>query len=741
MGDLRIIDVTKDQQLDNTSNVTANYGTNAPYPEGSQAPVPSISFTAPSQSAENLYRMDNTARVEQQREDDNFRSLAFGGRFSSASDSPIGNMTIDHQSNELNKDIRSWPLLPDSLVADTSNGRRMITGALRHWYSECQLNEFGIKGDFLFTTTNTVPNVAFYDHPLNRFYGAYNEATNVKFIQWHRTSPAQADRGARFEVNDTVSFIINANNNYGKTSEGEIAPSSDSWSASFDFTSGLDDPSVIDGGVLGSRLFFRYVYATRVFEIFEMDTANNTINIARVNNNHTSFPGSLERVEVQMTRTQTNRIDFLVRLKNRSATLSANVGYNGTRLPRAIALEGAWGLVANVDTSSPSLSFEGVLGIAIIKGADYTIQEEDEWVINMPWFNKPKWNGIVIPAISGNAWSMIHDLCATYGLQFDPIFNTFTLREDTGKSEPWNTGEGSEVLVQASTREMAETIEVVNYKYSHSSSRGRYTRVWTADTVYSVGLGERVEHTIQLEEGSALLLINPPECFSPQTVINELNNPNSAASVYSVFDDDNLEVDRRSWIEGGGYITADFTDNIGEIKITIQAPNNELISKESNFHISVAGSDIPGFQLSGIGLKASKQTIVSKTGAGKARNLKKVGTTYDNPLVCNKQVARDVAAGLASYYGSTQTVAQGVFPPRDDFSFPLFPILKRGSYYAVTSIAQSGKRVQISDAVRFNPVEWIKDEYVGLTCGEYKALWQNALCRENNLSPLGRSHF
>lgn len=741
MGDLRVIDVTKDEQLNHTGNVNFSYGTNAPFPEGGQAPVPSASFSAPALGAENLYRMDNTARIEQQRVDDSFRSLAFGGRFASTSDTPIGTMSIDHQSNELNKDIRTWPILDDVLVTDTSNGRRKIAGALRHWYSECQLTEFGVKGDFLFSTTNTIPNVAFYDHPTNRFFGKYNVASNIRYVQWSAGLPVQADRGAPFRVGNTVTFVIKANNNYGRTSEGELTPASPDWIVAYDLTSGLDDPSVVDGGILSSRIQFEYNYATRVFGVTEKNSHNDTLYRYTFSNDHADMPGSLEFAVVKMRRTGETSLHFDLELVNRSGTTYASFDVPSSRLPMAISVEEAWGMVAGVDPASPSLAFEGVQGMYIIKGDQYTIQEEDEWVINIPWFDKPKWKNIAIPGLEGNAWTLLHDLCSTYGLQFDPIFNTFTLREDTGKSEPWNTASGSEVLIQASTRELAETVEVVNYKYTSSKTSGRYTDLWRADTVYSVALGERVEHIVQLDEGTTFTTINQPQCYSPRTVINEMNKPNSGTSVYSVFDDDNLEVDRNSWIDGGGYISVAPTETNGEIKITIQAPNNELISKESSFHISVAGSDIPGFLISGFGMKSSKETIVSKTGAGKARNLKKVGTTYDNRLVCNKQIARDVAAGLSSYYGSTQTVAQGSFPPEDDFSFPLFPILKRGSYYATTNVTQSGRRVQVSDAVRFNPVEWIKDEYAGLTCAQYKALWANSVCREVNISPLGREHF
>lgn len=740
MSEISLSDTTKGELLPYTGGVQFSYGANSPYPEGGQAPVPNATVSVPADGAEHLYRMDNTARLDYQRPGSSYRELSFGGRFASTSDAPVGTLTIDHQSNELNKDIRTWPLLPDNNVADTSNGRRMIAGALRHWYSECQLNEFGIKGDFLFATTNTIPNVGFYDHPTKRFIPVYN-SVNPDQIHWLTTTPTVADRGAPFEIGDSVTFIIKANNNYGKPSEGEIAPSDTSWLAAFDLASGKDDGSVLDGGSKQARIYLEYFYETRLISIREMDTTNNTVNAFNVDNDHPELPGSLSYLVVKMVRESETDIHYYIEFINRSAKTYADFVFSSDLIPTSIALTDAWGEVENVDPASPSLAFEGVQGLYVIKGDQYTIQEEDEWPITIPWFNKPKWKDIVIPGLQGNAWTLIHDLCATYGLKFDPMFNNFSLYESVGMDEPWVTSEGSEVRVQASTRDLAETVEVANYNYKYTNTLGAYTTLYRADTVYSVALGERVEHIVQLDDNTSFIAIPQPQCFAPVHVIKAYNDPDNPFSVYSVFDDDNLEVDRNSWIDGGGYVSVEPTENLGEIKIIIQAPNNDLISKETNFHLSVAGSDIPGLVISGLGVKGTKKTLASKTGAGKARNLKRLGTTYDSPLVCNTKVAWDVAAKLASYYGSTQTTAQGIFPPPENYDFPVLPILKHGSFYASTSISQNRNRLQVSEAVRHNPVAWIEDRYQGLTCAEYKALWTNTVCRENNLSPLGKTYW
>lgn len=740
MAELSVSDTTKGEILPYSGDVNFSYGTNSPFPDGSQAPVPAASLSVGAEGAEHLYRMDNTARIDYQREGSSFRELSFGGRFSSTNDTPIGNLTIDHQSNDLNKDIRTWPILPDEYVKDTSNGRRMIAGALRHWYSECQLTEFGVKGDFLFATTNVLPNIAFYDHPTMRFVGT-RPSIGGDYLRWDRTLPIASDRGAPFEIGNSVTFVIKANNNYGKPSEGEIAPASNNWLATFDLLSGKDDGSILDGGTKSARLMFDYTYATRTLKVIEANTNNDYENNYSISNDHADLPGSLDFLVVRMERVGSSSIHYYLQFHNRSAITYADFLFESELIPTSIALKTVWGTVENVDPSSPSLAFEGIQGLYAIKGSDFTIQEEDAWPITVPWFNKPKWKDIVVPGLQGNAWTLVHDLCATYGLRFDPIYNTFDLHESVGRNQPWNTGEGSSVVVSGSTRELAETVEVVNYKYKHSNTYGRYTNLYVADTVYSVALGERVEHIVQLDDNTTFLSIGQPLCGTPTQVIRALNDPNNASSLYSVFDDDNLAVDWRSWNDSGGYLTVEPTENLGEIKITIQAPSNDLISKETNFHISVAGSDIPGLVIAGSGVKGTKETITSKTGAGKARNLKRLGTTYDNPLVCNRDVAWDVAAKLASYYGSTQTTAQGVFPPVANYDFPANPILRRGSYYATTNISQNRARVQVSEAVRFNPVSWIEDEYKGLTCGEYEALWANTICRENNLSPLGKDHF
>lgn len=737
-ANISVSDETKGELLPYSGEVNFSYGVSAPYPTDTQAPVPSATFRTGG-DVDNLYRLDNVARIEAQHPYVQGREKVFGGRFSTSSDLPVSSMSIDHGTNQLNKDIRTWPIMTNK-ATDTSNGRRTIMGALRHIYNECNLTEFGVTGDFLFSVTNAVPTIGYYDDPIKRFIPYYWDKGKDSYIAWEPTGPRVADLGAPFDVGNTVTYILKVNENYGI---GGATPQRKDWNAFFNFTSAYVDMGADESILTESILTVWYNYANQTLTIAEARQDGNWINVKDINVAGTQVTGPPKFVTIEATRVGERQIHYDFRVHKETGIVMYDYVSNNTVFPKSLSLVQVRASQIADNPSSPSVAYEGVQAVYVMKGKDWGINEEDEYPISLQYFDKPYLKDIVVPGLSGNAWSLIHDLCNVYSLQFDPIHGLFRAYEDSF-IQPWATGEGSQVAVQASTRELAETVEVVNYNYTASPEGfwGRYTNLYRADSVYSIQLGQREEHVIQLEEGTTFLNLSQPVCVTVPTMIKYLNSPDSPYSAYSVYDDDNLEVDPRSWNDGGGFVSVEATENLGEIKITIQAPNNELISKETNFHLSVAGSDIPGLMIAGNGIKARKETITSSTGAGKARNLKRVGTTYDNPMVSNTKTAWNVAAGLAALHGTTQSKATGTFPSADFPDFSALPVLRRGSYYTPTSIDHQGSTIRVSDSVRFTPVNLVKDKWGNITCKEYQDKWaKNTLCREVNISPLGRESW
>lgn len=739
---MSVSDVTKDEQLNLTSDVQFSYGLNSPYPEEGQAPVPAASLNVGGDAMDNVYRMDNVARIEQQRPGTSFRERVFGGRFATTSDSPIGQMSVAHASNELNKDIRTWPIIRPN-TADTSNGRRVLMGALRHWYSECTMTEFGVRGDFLFSTSNYDPTIAYYDHPTMRFapYSGVGDDGH-KAIVWERIQPVVADSGMTFDLGDEFTVVLKINENFGVPADGEVKPQYPFCYGRFVFASGrnVTDGSASAAGT--SSLYVTYDYAQRRISIQETNDANDAEYTMNITDKVDGYIDTPSFITVRIVRNTPSQLGVTASFHHKAGITSYQYVSNANLLPNRIALTRVEATSVVPDTATTSLAHEGVQGIYLVKGNTMSIVEEDSWEIKLPWFNKPKWKNICVPAMQGNAWQLVHDLCTVYGLDFSPVHNTFTLSTDTGNNNPWPTGQGSSVVVQASTREIAETVDIYNYNYSIPRPH-EFVSVWKSDRVFSVRTGERLEEIITLPEGTSLLDISQPIARNVQTVINWWKLPDSANvnSVYSVYDDDNIEVDPKSWNDSGGSVTLEHTENPNEVKMILQGPLNPLLSKETTFHLSMAGSDIPSLLIAASGIRGNKEKVNIRTGAGKARNLKRIGTEYDNPMVCNTRLTYDVGAKLASLHGTTLTRASGTFPPLKAHDFPAFPILKRGSFYKPTSIVDNPNNISVSEAVRFNPVEWVKDSYKGLTCGQFKAKWPNSICREVNISPLGKEHF
>lgn len=728
---MQVIDTFEQRVLGKVATATVNSGLNSPYPSDNVAPVPSTSLNIVSDDIHDLlYHSGNRGLVTEMGNDYTF--LGVIGNTRTSADSGVGSLSMDHIASQLNQEINTRPVIRTGF--DSGDGKEVIKGALRHWASECGLFEDGLSGDVLMGLSNEAPGIGYYDHPTKRLVGiAFDPDAAV--IQWIPTESEVVDPGFPLDIGESLRLVVGFNDTVPVTM-GVV-------SAEYNFTSGQTFEGSDGNADSGSAsLLFAYNQYDDQLALWERRQGKADRLVTNVVG---AGPGvRVAAVDVKITRTSADTVTYDLRMNYSGYdvlwAISKTVA--GSYLPKALA-------VTSLDLTSKSSALgsngyrvrEGIVS-AYIMGEDSSNVNIYDWegggtIFRMEWPANTGWTDVSIPGIAGNAWQMINDLATTYGLIFDPrSFSIYPPENIVG-----NVGavqqimvKGSGESIQTNARDRAETVEVVNYNYTTSQNVYDFIQLFKADTAYSVGLGERQEHIVQTDASFSFL--QQPECVTVPQAIRVNKDPNAGESVYSVYDSDNLEVDPNTWRDGGGDITVEGTGVPGELKIIIQAPNNSLATRTPPFIISIESS-IPSLVIAGVGSKAYKETLTVYTGAGSGSDIKKVGITYDNPLVGAEWIAWNIGAGLGALYGTSYTTASGNYA-QERFFPDIKPIRRAGSYYLPLSMSDTASTTNISTATRYNSCLTTNREYQGKTCGEVNALFAGKSVRYVNMSPLPR---
>lgn len=717
---MEVVDLDTSEQLGRIANLSVSSGVNSPYPTDTTAPVPSTTITVAGDDVHDLmYHSGNRGALR------NGTSLPFTGvigNTESSGDSGLGSISVDHVSSRLNQEITTRPIMSSGF--DGGDGKRIIQGTLRHWASECGLFEDGVDGHVLMGFSNNVPGVGYYSHPSKRMLGVgFDPSANVN--QWVPTESATVDPGFGLRLGQSLRFVIGFNEQVPVTLATVTAKVT--MSAGQVYSIGEES----EGGA--TTLIIDYKQNTNYVTIRETQGTRT----ATVFNVLLPKPYRLIAVDLTLTRTTNNNVKYDLSMLSEDGLPHTNsITVVNSLMPDSIAVDNC--VLTHKDYLEGFRTFEGVGSLYIIRGGKpLTITD---WYtngvqFNFVWPGKDVWKNSAIPGVTGTAWELINDLATTYGLLFDPLRFTLLPPETIVGMPKQIQGvltRGSGVRVQSNARERAETVEVVNYNYKSSQDVFDSVRLYEEETVYSLAAGERQEHIVQTEGSFSRL--DQPTCVSALTAAKYIKNKNYGESIYSVYDSANREVTPNEWNKSGGSIVVSGTGVLGEIKIEIQAPTQSLTAATPPFTISLETS-IPSLVIAGIGMKPDKKTLTVYTGAGSGIDIKKVGITYDNPLVAAEWIAWNVGAGLGALYGTSYTTASGTFPLLGYFG-TVQPIRRKGSYYLPLSISNSASTVNVSTATRYNSCNAIVSEYSGKTCAEVNTLFAGKNVRYVNMSPL-----
>lgn len=712
------------KQLGKVVSTSVQGGHSSPFPSDAVAPTPSANVTVADPNAREYVYLTGDAASVTFTEPENIVAVreAFVGSIASAqkgSASNLAQVTIDHKSSNLNQEVVTRPLM--STGFDFGQGSWLLQGAFTQFAAECGLFEDGVKGNVLLGITNRVPGIGYYRHASKRFVGAEFGAGNGDTIQWVPTESAVVDNGISLGLNESLSLVVGISDFIY-------------WDGTSEFTGTLGVAASTDSGPQPSWVWV-YTPLTGTFSLVErVPGVGSKIVFDRVVGAYTNRPLFFE---VKVTRTTATNLKYDLSFVFEEITLPVTATFTVTNsymptmlAPTVVELTGYRG-----DEFAVVQSITGYRSCYITKdGAanDITSWLEQGVRLSINTANDPTWDFSVVPGVAGNAWQLVHDMAAAYGLIFNPL--TFTLSNPgEGVSGEGYTPVTNALNISAQARDLAETVEVVNYDYRHSPDVFNPIQLHKADTAYSLAVGERQEHIVQTD--SSFSMLYQPRCVTYQTALAAYVNPDIGESLYSVFDSGNLPLIPAQWNNGGGFITVEGTGTPGEMKLIIQAPTDPDVTANWPLTITLE-TTIPSLIISGIGAVARKKTITSYTGAGQGINIKRIGTTYDNPMVSKDNMAWEVAAKLGHLYGTTPTTINVNLPDNTLGNLEAPRVLHEGAVYLPTQWSQQGNSVSLSNAIRYTSCAEMNIDYAGMTNAQYNAMYAGKNIRYVNISPL-----
>lgn len=698
----------KGEPLGSLSTYSISDGLNSPYPSEGSGTIPNMTALVATDSPhELLFEAGKDATLSGGYSGGH--EELFSGRVSSVSTSDTSqqvSLGLDADARKLDQDITTFPIIGDD--------KYIVRNTLLHWFSECGVFRWDHPGTMELQIQNISYGIGYYNHPTKRLFGDYLGST----VAWVPTDSASVDNGIEFIVGDKLNFCAIFD---------LYSSSQPTQTVLAQFSNGAD----IEDETISAALNFEFNMTGRTIKVTE--TGNGTKTVLNL-----SIPASSTnvRVDCQAQRITNSRVVYTTRVvlvDGTGITRTYDGTYNSTTSSLPLSLR-----VEKITNTNSTAGLRGVDTFYIVRSDVQIASGEPRWGVNtqevaeatIPSGKKP-----VVPGIAGNCWQLTNELCTLYGM----MFNARLL--SVGNAASWSATYGTEdkslgpVNVEANVRELAETVEVVNYNYLYPSGPGKVIELWRADSTYNVGRGERQEHTIHIEGSFASL--SQPVVVAPSSF--PVYAPNKATrSLYSVYGADNTAVSPSEWESTGGFIQFEPTGVPGELTLVIQAPH-ETLTKAAPYTISVE-STLPALTLVGVGVKERKETMTAYTGAGKVA--KKVGTTYDSPLVCASWLGWNAASGLSVIHGTTMTEATGTYlanySPEDLPPTKAYYIRKQGALYRMNSVTVSQSQVAISGAQRFVRCSDVNDEYAGLTCAQVNALFPGKDVNYNNLAPLRR---
>lgn len=347
------------------------------------------------------------------------------------------------------------------------------------------------------------------------------------------------------------------------------------------------------------------------------------------------------------------------------------------------------------------------------------------------------------PGGKQDMWTWIKDICAAQQIEMLQVFGVAIFRpvESTPElDEMLQAMHPESESLSVDDGDLAEYIEVSYYNPQYMEDELVYpTWGWNPDVqVLQVGAGEVTEADLQTE-------VSIMSYKHPIPVLWVDQDYNGADSVYAVAGNDGLPIQPQQWIDMGGDLRVELTDDHSTLRVTITAPSGIWAREYGPFRIAMAsgsgGSDVySSLRIMGTGVFTNEQKVVVPTGVEPGETGNEIGVTVSNRAVATKADAFDMAVHVVEQYGAPKVELTRVIAPFEGASsFAGAALFRRGSsMFRSRSADLSPEDISVTAEgfLRYQDLEERLPE--GFTWGDFEDVYVDLDYREFSITPLPR---
>lgn len=258
---------------------------------------------------------------------------------------------------------------------------------------------------------------------------------------------------------------------------------------------------------------------------------------------------------------------------------------------------------------------------------------------------------VTYAGFKGNVWVAIKQILAKeqveMALVFDRVYvrplRKLTINQNRKTSDGWAIDNNN----------AARTVEVYYYNNDYGTQREVYPRKGEAAPIYSVGAGETLVFTEQLN--ASMISVNQPvvQDFVNNTTFSGTNG------VYAVSGNDGLPITAAQWTAQGGSVKVRMTDDPSIIEITVTGARSTLPAPFRIAMTSGSSNYYNSLHITGTAVTWDKQMVTLRTGVPDADTSTLVGVTVDNPFISTYEQALNLGTKTAAAYAGLNYTVSG----------------------------------------------------------------------------------
>lgn len=208
---------------------------------------------------------------------------------------------------------------------------------------------------------------------------------------------------------------------------------------------------------------------------------------------------------------------------------------------------------------------------------------------------------------------------------------------------------------------------------------------------------------------------------------------------YHVIDSTGLPIIADQWRDYGGEVNVAVGDGVGEIVVTIIAPDSDIPSTTGPYRLAASDGDneYATFMVAGTGVITDPRTLNLLTGADRDRVTQELAATINSPFVNTIQDAYTVGTWLSSYSNGYYPVVDFTIPISKLGGIGLGPgstFIYRDCKYRVTSVNWNASSCS-GTAIRYSTIADYENAIGNRTIGDHDALWGAYTVRDFEIKP------